>query len=65
MTPKERAAPKSLDLSRKKRIARGSGTQLEEVNKLLKQFEDMRKVMGMMNKEKGSRRIPMPGMRRR
>jgi signal recognition particle subunit SRP54 len=65
MTPKERAAPKSLDLSRKKRIAIGSGTQLEEVNKLLKQFEDMRKVMGMMNKEKGSRRIPMPGMRRR
>jgi len=64
MTPKERAAPKSLDLSRKNRIARGSGTQLEEVNKLLKQFEDMRKVMGMMNKGKGSSRIPMPGMRR-
>jgi signal recognition particle subunit SRP54 len=62
MTPKERTAPKSLDLSRKKRIARGSGTQLEEVNKLLKQFEDMRKVMGMMNKGKG--RIPIPGMRR-
>jgi len=52
-------------LSRKKRIARGSGTQLEEVNKLLKQFEDMRKVMGMMNKGKGSSRIPIPGMRRR
>ena len=65
MTPKERAAPKSLDLSRKNRIARGSGTQLEEVNKLLKQFEDMRKVMGMMNKGKGSSRIPIPGMRRR
>ena len=64
MTPKERAAPKSLDLSRKNRIARGSGTQLEEVNKLLKQFEDMRKVMGMMNKGKGSSRIPMPGMRK-
>jgi len=64
MTPKERAAPKSLNLSRKNRIARGSGTQLEEVNKLLKQFEDMRKVMGMMNKGKGSSRIPMPGMRR-
>ena len=64
MTPKERAAPKSLNLSRKNRIARGSGTQLEEGNKLLKQFEDMRKVMGMMNKGKGSSRIPMPGMRR-
>ena len=64
MTPGERLAPKSLDLSRKKRIARGSGTQVEEVNKLLKQFEDMKKVMGMMNKGGGKGRIPMPGMRR-
>ena len=64
MTPGERVAPKSLDLSRKKRIARGSGTQVEEVNKLLKQFEDMKKVMGMMNKGGGKGRIPMPGMRR-
>ncbi|MDA0568923.1 MAG: signal recognition particle protein [Bacteroidetes bacterium] len=64
MTPGERVSPKSLDLSRKKRIARGSGTQVEEVNKLLKQFEDMKKVMGMMNKGGGKGRIPMPGMRR-
>ena len=66
MTPKERSMPRSLDLSRKKRIARGSGTEIEEVNKLLKQFEDMRKVMQMMNKggAKGRGRLPMPGMSR-
>jgi signal recognition particle subunit SRP54 len=66
MTPKERSMPRSLDLSRKKRIAKGSGTKVEEVNKLLKQFEDMKKVMQMMNKggEKGRGRLPMPGMGR-
>ena len=63
MTPKERSNPKTLDSSRKQRIARGSGTQIEDVNKLLKQFEDMRKVMSMMNKG-GRGRIPLPGMRR-
>jgi signal recognition particle subunit SRP54 len=64
MTPGERTAPKSLDLSRKKRIASGSGTKVEEVNKLLKQFEEMRKVMQMMNKGsgKGRGRMPMPGL---
>ena len=64
MTPKERSMPRSLDLSRKKRIAKGSGTKVEEVNKLLKQFEDMKKVMQMMNKggEKGRGRLPMHGM---
>ena len=64
MTPGERSTPNSINASRKKRIARGSGTQVEEVNKLLKQFEDMKKVMGMMNKGGGKGRIPMPGMRR-
>lgn len=56
--------PRSLDLSRKKRIAQGSGTKVEEVNKLLKQFEDMRKVMQMMNKDgaKGRGRMPMPNL---
>lgn len=64
MTPKERSMPRSLDLSRKKRIAQGSGTKVEEVNKLLKQFEDMRKVMQMMNKDgaKGRGRMPMPNL---
>ena len=64
MTPKERSNPKTLDSSRKKRIARGSGTQLEDVNKLLKQFEDMRKVMSMMNKG-GRGRMQLPGLGRR
>lgn len=64
MTPKERSNPKTLDSSRKKRIAKGSGTQLEDVNKLLKQFEDMRKVMSMMNKG-GRGRMQLPGLGRR
>jgi len=59
MTPRERENPKMLDSSRKKRIARGSGTQIEEVNKLLKQFEEMKKVIQMMNKGgKGSMSLP-------
>ena len=63
MTPKEREHPKMLDSSRKKRIARGSGTQIEEINKLLKQFEEMKKVMQMMNKG-GKGRMSMPGIGR-
>ena len=63
MTPKERSNPKVLDSSRKKRVAKGSGTQLEDVNKLLKQFDDMKKVMNMMSKG-GRGRMPLPGMRR-
>jgi signal recognition particle subunit SRP54 len=61
MTPKERENPRMLDSSRKKRIARGSGTQIEEVNKLLKQFEEMKKVMQMMNKG-GKGRMSLPGI---
>jgi signal recognition particle subunit SRP54 len=49
MTPKERANPGLLNTSRKNRIARGSGTNIQEVNKLMKQFEDMRKMMKMMS----------------
>ena len=63
MTPKERTNPKLLDNSRKKRVAKGSGTQVEDINKLLKQFEDMKKVMNMMSKG-GRGRMPIPGMRR-
>ncbi|MBM56112.1 MAG: signal recognition particle protein [Euryarchaeota archaeon] len=63
MTPSERTNPKILDSSRKKRVAKGSGTQVEDINKLLKQFEDMKKVMNMMSKG-GRGRMPMPGMRR-
>ncbi len=50
MTPKERSNPDSLNLSRKQRIARGSGTKIEEVNRLVKQFDQMRKMMKMVTK---------------
>ncbi|MFN8347893.1 MAG: signal recognition particle protein [Spirosomataceae bacterium] len=49
MTPKERATPDLIDTSRKKRIAAGSGTSLQQVNNLLKQFDEMRKMMKKMN----------------
>ena len=48
MTPKERQNPDIINQSRKLRIAKGSGTKLEEVNRLLKQFDQTRKVMRMM-----------------
>jgi len=50
MTPKERAQPELLNGSRRKRLAKGSGTDIQQVNALMKQFEDMRKVMRTMNK---------------
>lgn len=52
MTPKERANPAILNGARKNRIANGSGTSIQEVNKLLKQFEDTRKMMKMMSNPK-------------
>ena len=45
MTPKERANPDIINQSRRERIARGSGTNIQEVNRLMKQFEQIRKVM--------------------
>ncbi|MBI3521377.1 MAG: signal recognition particle protein [Bacteroidetes bacterium] len=48
MTPKERTQPEILNGSRRQRIAKGSGQSIQEVNKLLKQFEDTRKMMRMM-----------------
>ena len=48
MTPQERRHPEILKASRKQRIAKGSGRNVEEVNRLLKQFEDMKKMMKMM-----------------
>ena len=48
MTPKERSNPKIIDVSRKKRISKGSGLEIQELNKLLKQFEQMSKMMRMM-----------------
>lgn len=48
MTPQERHNPNIIDASRRKRIAAGSGTNVNEVNKLIKQFEETRKMMRMM-----------------
>ncbi len=49
MTPYEREHPEIINGPRRQRIARGSGNDIAEVNKLLKQFEEMRKMMKMMN----------------
>lgn len=49
MTPEERKDPSILKASRKERIAKGSGTTVTEVNQLLKQFEEMKKMMKMMS----------------
>jgi signal recognition particle subunit SRP54 len=64
MTKQERNDPGILNGSRKQRIARGSGTNIQDVNKLIKQFEDMRKMMKMMgNKQNMSRMMKnMPRM---
>ncbi len=69
MTPEERSKPELLNGSRRQRIAKGSGQGVQEVNKLLKQFEETRKMMRMMNDKnamaKLMRSMPkgMPGMR--
>ena len=68
MTPKERTSPELLNTSRRQRIAKGSGTSIQEVNKLIKQFDQTRKMMkmvtgnqmaGMMSRMKG---MNIPGM---
>ncbi len=53
MTPAERSNPGILNGGRRKRIALGSGTNIQEVNRLLKQFEDTRKMMKMVSSSKG------------
>ena len=65
MTPYERMKPEILAASRKKRIAAGSGTSVEEVNKLLKQFDQTRKLMKQFSNPKqmarfGKKRMKMP-----
>lgn len=55
MTTKERRNPKIINGSRRRRIAQGSGTEIKDVNKLLKQFEDMKKMMKSLNSGKKSR----------
>jgi signal recognition particle subunit SRP54 len=53
MTPRERRSPKILDAKRKRRIAAGSGTKVEDINKLLKMHRQMADMMKMMGKNKG------------
>ena len=65
MTPKERAKPEILNASRKKRIAAGSGTKVEEVNRLLKQFEQTRQLMKQFSNPKqlsrfGKKKMKIP-----
>ena len=57
MTPKERRYPKIINGSRKKRIARGAGVSVQEVNQLLKQFAQMQKMMKKMKGGKGRRML--------
>ena len=61
MTPDERANPSKLDASRKKRIAKGSGRNIQEVNQLLKQFDQMGKMMKMMQGGGGKKMMQMMG----
>ena len=67
MTPLERENPEILNARRRERIAKGSGTSMAEVNRLIKQFDDMRKMMKMVSG--GKLKMPkmggMPGMFRR
>lgn len=70
MTRKERVAPDVINGSRKKRIAAGSGTQIQDINKLLKQFKQMQKMMKKMSGKGGMAKMlrgmggnmPPPGM---
>ena len=59
MTPKERAQPDLLNMSRKKRIARGAGRDINEVNQMIKQFHQMSKMMKMMQAGKGRQMMQM------
>jgi len=64
MTLEERQNPRLLNGSRRRRIAAGSGTSTQDVNRLIKQFEDMQKMMKQMTKRGGAGAPAMPGIRR-
>ena len=64
MTEKERRSPQILNGSRRRRIARGSGTTVQEINRLLKQYDQARKMMRsmtgrMLNKQMSQLRVPV------
>ena len=58
MTPKERSNPELLNGSRRQRIAKGSGTSIQEVNRLIKQFDQTRKMMKMVAGGKMGKMMP-------
>lgn len=62
MTVEERQDPSILNASRKRRVAKGSGTNVSQVNRLLKQFNDMKKMMKQMTKGKKGRGFQLPFM---
>ncbi len=62
MTPKERTNPEILNQSRKTRIAKGSGTNIQDVNRLIKQFDQMRKMMRMISGNGMGNMMKMAGM---
>jgi signal recognition particle subunit SRP54 len=70
MTPEERTRPEILNGSRRTRIAKGSGTNIQEVNRLLKQFDQTRKMMKMVTGAKMGKMMSglkpgmMPGLKR-
>jgi signal recognition particle subunit SRP54 len=63
MTPKERSHPQILNGSRKRRISRGSGQSVQEINRLLKQFAQIRRMMKTFQSGKGRKggRLPFLG----
>ena len=66
MTPEERANPDIINGSRRKRIAKGSGRDIQDVTRLMKQFEDTRKMMKLVNSGKAKnlvRAMNAPGRR--
>jgi signal recognition particle subunit SRP54 len=68
MTPEERENPEIINARRRERIAKGSGTTMADVNRLLKQFEDTRKMMKTVaggNFQQQMQRMQRGGMRRR
>ena len=58
MTPEERTHPEVLNGTRRTRIAKGSGTTIQEVNRLLKQFDQTRKMMKMVTSSKMGKMMP-------
>ena len=64
MTPFERSNPDGINASRRQRIANGSGTSIQEVNRLIKQFDETRKMMRAVSTMKPGKKGMAPGKKR-